>query len=154
MDSRAIFWKHHPNLLYVRVLVYAECTSFMAMLQKSYVSSKKFANFLFLLVLLSTAVGLAEMVLCQMFQRICSCVKNHPLVSVESCAVKRQRLQIRLKGEFGVCLEMGWQPFSFEVVYTQNKDVCAWPRGSPGVLYHLFLHRRLEENWNEGRGEK
>lgn len=117
----------------------AERTSCMAIQRKCYISSKKFGNFLFLLVLLSTAVGLAEMVLCQMFQRICSCVRNHPLVSVESCAVKRQCLQIRLKGGFGVCLETGWQAFSFEVVYTRNKDVCAWPCASLGAWYHLFL---------------
>lgn len=118
---------------------FRKSTSSLTTLQKCSTSSKKFENFLFLLVLLSTAVGLAEMVLCQMFERICSCVRNHPLVSVESCAVKRQWLQIRLKGGFGVCLETERQAFSFELVYTRNKDVCAWPCASPGVGYHSFL---------------
>lgn len=121
----------------------------LAILQKS-CTSERFENFVLLLVVLSTAVGLAEMVSCQMFQRICSCVKTHPLVSVESCAAKRQCLQIRLKGGFGECLEMGWQPFSFEVVYTQNKDICVWPRGSvSGVLYYFLFFFILQKS--EGR---
>lgn len=72
-----------------------------------------------LLAPLSTAVSLAEMVLCQMFQRICSCIKNHPLVSVESCAVKRQRLQIRLKGGSG----------------------CVWRWDGSRLALRLFTHR-------------
>lgn len=51
----------------------------------------------------------------------------------------------KTEGRIRVCLEMGWQPFSFEVVYTQNKDVCVYVCGSPGVLYHLFLRRSMKK---------
>lgn len=140
------------------VIFFFKIISPFVLLLNSVSKSETFENFHILLLVLNTAVGLAEMVLCQMFQRICSCIRSHPLVSVESCAVKRPWLQIRLKGGFGMCLEMGRQPFSFEVVYTQNKELCAWPCHSPGVLYHLFLRQksggRLEKREKKRRSIK